>query len=164
MLDTFQLRISLSLAQYPDEIQVDGSCALSVRIGLKEAILLPSYENCQPIHGTRLGEEVMPRSNVSFKGGAWHINGPCPRDDHLEGEPLGQEALCTVRSNSTESANLTLMLRSRRKALEVVPEDPETDLSLLKQKILQLFLQKCQPSDTDGFITWGRGSLRRRHT
>jgi hypothetical protein len=160
--DTFQLRVSLSLAQYPDEIRLDESQDLSVRIGLKEATLIPHYENCQPIEGTRLGEEAMPRTNVIFKAGVWNISGPRPRDDHLDGWPLGQEPLCAIQCGGSGSAELTVTLRSRKKALDVVPDDPETDLSPLKQKILQLFLQKCQPSDTDGFVTWGRGSLRRK--
>jgi nucleoside phosphorylase len=157
--DAFEVVVSLSLGECPDELE-----GLSVVVGLKEVTLIPHYDQCKPLPGTRLGQQNRPHPNVKFRAGVWDIIGPRGQNNHLEGEPLGPNALCEIRPFNTRRASLTLVLRSSRQDLEVTSRDPSQPLSVCKQKILQAFLQKCQPRDADGMVIWAQGSVRWRTT
>ena len=57
---------------------------------------------------------------------------------------------------------MTLSLRSLKRGLEVVPDDPAQDISNNRAKFLQLFLQECQVSESDRMVTWSRSRLERK--
>ena len=151
----FPLQISLSFAECLDEID-DATLALT------EATLVPTWLGCRPAPGSRLGEGDNAHPNMRFGGGAWRIVGPRLVNNHLQGEPLGSEALCTIQCDGEADDNLTLTLRSGKRSLVVVPDQPEVDAAVVKQRVLQVLLQKCLPSDREGVVTWGRATLRRK--
>ena len=156
--NAFPLRISLSLAECPDNVE-----GHDVTLALKqdEVTLEPTYHACRPAPGSRVGEEGNEDANVDFKGGNWRIKRPHLPNGHLDGEPLGDKPLCTIITDGTTDDSLTLTLRSRHRALIVVPDEPGRGPQPLKDKVLQLLLQKSL-KDRTGFITWGRASLKRK--
>jgi hypothetical protein len=151
----FPLQISLSFAECPDELE-DATLALT------DATLIPTWQGCRPMPGSRLGEGENVHPHLKSGGGAWRIAGPTLGNNHLQGEPLGSDALCIIQCDGEPEDSLTLTLRSGKRALVVMPEQPDADAATVKQRILQAFLQKCLPSDREGIVTWGRATLRRK--
>ena len=150
----FPLRISLSFAEYADDVE-DATLALT------EATLIPTYQNCRPAPGTRLGEGATAADPIQFRGGVWRVHGP-RTGPHLDGEPIVEEPLCTIQCDGEPGDALSLTLRSGHRALVVIPNEPDTDANPVKQRILQALLQKCLPRDQEGVVTWGRATLRRK--
>ncbi|GEM_PF-5913174 len=149
--DSFLLQVSLSLAQSPDEIE-----GISLRLGLKAAQIVPAWTRCQPV-------ELMEVDHVTEAGGVFAVTGP--RDEasgHLAGRPLATTTLARIAPTGAGLPEVTLALRSRKRDLDVVPDDPDHDISINRAKILQLFLQECQVSDTDRMVTWSRARLQRK--
>jgi hypothetical protein len=151
----FPLHISLSFAECPDELE-------NATLALTEATLVPSYNGCRPVPGTRMNEGNIAPGNLLFRGGNWRINGPRLPNNHLQGEPILSDPLCTIQCDGSSEDSLTLTLQSGYRALVVVPDASTSDSSLLKQRILQVFLQKSLPRDNDGIVIWGRATLRRK--
>jgi hypothetical protein len=92
---------------------------------------------------------------MEFRGGVWRIVGPRLPNNHLQGEPLVTDALCTIQCDGDDEDSLTLTLRSGKRALVVVPEQPDADAAVVKQRVFQVLLQKCLPSDREGMVTQG---------
>jgi hypothetical protein len=147
--NSFLLQLSLSLARRPDEIE-----GLSVILGLRAAHLRLDHANCQP-RPTEEGPE-----HVKERGGVYAVTGPTV-EGYLQGRPLTNGTLVTMERTGVDAgaAKVTVSLRSRHRDLEVVPEDPDQDISAARAKILQLFLQECHVSETDRQIVWARASL-----
>lgn len=151
----FPLQISLSFAECPDEVE-------DVTLALTEATLIPTWQGCRPSLGSRLGEGDNNHPHMQFGGGVWRIAGPRLASNHLQGEPLGSDALCTMQCDGEAGDSLTLTLRSGKRALVVVPDQSNVDAAVVKQRVLQALLQKCMPSDREGIVVWGRATLRRK--
>ncbi len=133
-----------------------------VMLSLTEALLTPDFKGCRPVEGTKLGSPDKPHGNLYCPADVWHVRGPRVDKAHLEGEPAGADPLCAITCNGDDSDSVTLILRSSYRALSVVPEHRDTDPNLAKDKVLQALLQKCQQRDRDGFVVWGRASLKRK--
>ena len=151
----FQLRVSLSFAECPDELE-------DVTLALTDATLVPNYDGCRPLRGTRQGEGAPPDEPVLFRGGNWRINGPRLANGHLQGEPLGDYPLCTIECDGESDDSLTLTLRSGYRALVVIPDDSHNDPNPLRLRVWQALLQRCLTRDNDKVVTWGRATLRRK--
>jgi hypothetical protein len=148
--DTFHVQVSLSMAQSPDEIE--GFCVL---LGLRAAHLEPTYVACQPIGS-------VDNANIVDRAGLFEVTGPRKSYGHLSGRLLENGTLCILQRTGPELPAITLALRSRRRDLDVVPEDPQVDISAAREKILKVFLQDCHQVDADRFIVWGRATLKRK--
>ncbi len=149
--NSFLLQVSLSLAQRPDEIE-----GISLRLGLKSAQIVPSWTHCQPV-------ELLDQDHVIEAGGVFTVIGP--RDEasgHLVGRPLSTTTLAKIAPTGAGLPEVTLALRSRKRDLDVVPDDPDHDISINRAAILKLFLQECQVSDSDRMVTWSRARLQRK--
>ncbi len=148
---SFLLQVSLSLAQRPDEIE-----GISLRFGLKAAWIEPTWTHCHPV-------ELMDVDHVTEGGGVFTVTGP--RDeasDHLVGRPLSYATLAKMAPTGGGLPAVILALRSRKRDLDVVPDDSEHDISNNRAKILQVFLQDCLVSDADRMVTWSRSRLERK--
>jgi hypothetical protein len=151
------LQVSLSFSELEDVI--DG---YDIKLSLTDATVVPTYRGCSPAAGSRLGEERT-SDNLAFRAGIWQVTGPRPGDRHLGGISLGpSEPLCRLEMSGSPDDSVTLVLRSRPRALVVTSEDPNIPTNGIKEKILQIMLQKSQNKDDDGFIKLGRGNLRRK--
>jgi len=149
--NTFLLQASLSLAQMDDEIE-----DLPVRLGLKAAQLVPTWTDCQPAETPEL-------EHVEEKGGAFVVKGTNRSPEgHLTGKLLDRTTLASVEYRTNEPPSVRLDLRSRKLDLDVVPDDANRSLSNNRAKILQRFLQECQVSDQDRWVTWGTATLKRK--
>ncbi len=149
--NNFLLQVSLSFARRPDEIE-----GVSVRCGLKTARIVPSWTHCQPV-------EWMEQDHVTEAAGEITVNGP--RDEAsgpLVGRTLSNSALIRVAPTGGGLPAVTLSLRSLKRNLEVVPDDPAQDISNNRAKFLQLFLQECQVSESARMVTWSRSRLERK--
>ena len=149
--NSFLLQVSLSLAQRPDEIE-----GISLRLGLKAAQIVPSWTHCQPV-------ELPDQDHVTEAGGVFTVTGP--RDEasgHLVGRPLSNTTLAKVAPTGVGASAVTLTLRSRKRDLDVVADDPDHNISINRAAILKLFLQECQVSDSDRMVTWSRARLQRK--
>ena len=149
--NSFLLQVSLSLAQSPDEIE-----GISLRLGLKAAQIVPSWTHCQPV-------ELPDQDHVTEAGGVFTVTGR--RDEasgHLVGRPLSNTTLAKMAPTGAGASAVTLALRSRKRDLDVVPDDPDHDISANRAAILKLFLQECQVSDSDRMVTWSRARLQRK--
>jgi hypothetical protein len=153
------IRVSLSFAESEDMIEKCG-----VKLGVKDAMLVPTYEpGCAPERNSRAGEADNPNDFLALGSDVWLVIGPKPNREHLDGKPLGDDQpLLTLRVPGQETDGLSLTLRSKPKALVVIPDDPEDESRITKDKLLQLLLQRTQDPDNDGWITWGRARLRRK--
>ncbi len=161
--NSFPLRISLSFAECPDTVGDDRDGTLQdLTLALTDAILEPDYKGCRPAPGSAVGSEKNPHPNLEFKAGTWRVKGPRPHNIHLDGEPLSEDPLCTINTDGGLDDSLTLTLRSRYRALVVVPDEPGADASTLKHKVLQALLQKFPKRNQAGFVTWGKASLKRK--
>ncbi|HEY1933870.1 MAG TPA: hypothetical protein VGG99_17790 [Acetobacteraceae bacterium] len=147
--NSFLLPVSLSLAHYPDEIE-----DLSVRIGLKTAYLVPTMKGCQPA-------ETPDHEHLAESGGVFIVLGP-KQGALLAGKPLEKTTLATMEYTSGALPSVILELRSRRLDLEVVPDDPNHDISTNRARVLQRFLQECQVADDERRVVWCHASLRRK--
>lgn len=148
-MESFLLQLSLSLAQKPDEIEGFG-----VRLGLKAAHLQLDHINCVPLP-IEDGLDF-----VQDRGGVYPIVGPLLEPwKHLEGRPLANTTLLSMQRSGDGPAKVTVTLRSRKRDLEVLLDDPEHDLSDNKLKVLQAFLQECHVPDADRQIVWGKATL-----
>ena len=149
--NSFPLHVTLSLSQLPDEIE-----GFAVRLGLKAASLVPFMKHCQLM-------ELNEVDNIREGGGSFAVLGP--RDDMthtLAGRPLENTAIATVQYTTGAPPKIKMELQSRRRDLEVTPEDGSCDISAAREKILQVFLQECLVSDADRRVTWGRTTLKRK--
>lgn len=147
--NTFLLSVSLSLARYPDEIE-----DLSVQVGLKAAYLVPVTEGCQP-------SEIPAHEHIAESAGVFTVLGP-KEGALLTGKPLEKATLATMEYTTGARPSVALELRSRRLDLEVVPDNPQCNVSANRAKVLQRFLQECQVADEDRRVIWSRASLRRK--
>jgi hypothetical protein len=149
--DTFLLQVSLSMTQWADEIGNFG-----VRFGLRAAHLMPAYTNCQP---AQLGEV----DHIEERGGMFAVTGPrADPSDLLDGKPLIHTTLATMERTNDAPAEVKMSLRSRKRDLDVVPEDPNLDISPTKEAMLRTFLQECQIEDESRFVTWGCCTLKQK--
>ncbi len=149
--NSFLLQVSLSLAQSPDEIE-----GISLRFRLKAARIEPSWTHCQPVEGMEL-------EHVTAGAGVFTVTGPRDAESgHLVGDPLSNTTLARIAPTGGGLPEVTLALRSRKRDLDVVPDDPDHDISNNRAKILQLFLQECQVSDSERMVTWSRARLQRK--
>ena len=83
------------------------------------------------------------------------VTGPrADPSDLLDGKPLIHTTLATMERTNDASAEVKMSLRSRKRDLDVVPEDPNLDISPTKEAMLRTFLQECQIEDESQFVTW----------
>jgi hypothetical protein len=153
----FSLKIELAFGEALTWLEKD----YYVKLSLSGALLTPELSGCQPVEGTRLGTASNLHQHVVCLADVWHINGPRPVSTHLEGEPLGTEAICKIARNGHETDRLSLVLRSSYRMLLVKPERGDLGRNATRNKVLQILLQKSQKEE-DGFITWGEVQLKRR--
>lgn len=147
--NTFQLRVSLSLARYPDEIE-----DLPVQIGLRSAAITPDFTGCQPAEW-HLPETLKKNANTFTVLG--------PREGAvLDGTVMEQHTLATLEYTSGALPVVALQLRSRKVDLEVVPDDPHRSVENNRIKVLQRFLAECDVSAEDRQVTWSRARMVRR--
>ena len=153
------IRIAIAFAECEDMVEGQG-----ITLALTDAALLPAYAaGCAPELNTRAGEGENGCEGLVLRAGQWLVTGPRNDAGHLDGEPLdANQPLLTLRVPGQETDGLSLTLRSKPKALVVIPDDPEDESRITKDKLLQLLLQRCQPRDKDGWITWGRAGLVRK--
>lgn len=153
------IHVSLSFDEFPDMVENHG-----VTLALTEAALVPSYAaGCQPDRNSRAGESDNPKGGLETRAGQWIVSGPKNQAGHLIGEPLDEnQKLLNLRVTGADTDGVTLTLRSKPKSLVVIPDDPEDEARITKDKMLQLLLQRCQDKDKDGWIVWGRSRLRRK--
>lgn len=145
----FLLPVSLSLARYPDEIE-----DVSVQVGLKIAVLVPTWKGCQP-------SEIPEHAHLKLNADSFTVLGP-KEGALLDGKVLEKTTLAALEYTSGALPSVILELRSRRLDLEVVPDDARHDISLNRAKVLQRFLQECQVADEERRVIWCRASLRRK--
>lgn len=156
--NAFPLKIELSIGEWEDWVE-----GRYITLALTEASLNAVFRNCQPAENTQLGRKGNPHDNLEWRADVWRIEGPRPLpNQHLDGEPAGDEPLCTLICDGGPNDGVTLTLRSSYRGLAVMPRDHAADANVVKDKVLQVLLQKCQPKDPDGFITWGRATLKRK--
>ena len=119
---------------------VDG---LRVTYGIKTAILSLTMDGCEIRQGTRLGDHEASSPHVAAMGdGRWRIDGPKDGETLLR-KPLGDEALCTVEA-FPGGGELELHLECSRQDLHYVFDvDEGSEVSVTKQRILEVFLSKC---------------------
>ncbi len=146
--DTFQLRVSLSLATWPDEVD-----DIPLRIGLRNAWIVPAFAGCQP-REWHLPDALKRTANT--------LAVLEPREGPvLDGTVMEQHTLTTLEHTSGTRPAVTLELRSRKVDLAVVPEDPSA-VSVNRQKVLQRFLAECLVSEEERQVTWSRARMARR--
>ncbi len=153
------IRIAIAFAECEDMVEGQG-----ITLALTDAALVPSYAaGCAPELNSRAGEGENGCEGLVLRAGQWLVTGPRNEAGHLDGEPLdASQPLLTLRVPGQETDGLSLTLRSKPKALVVIPDDPEDESRITKDKLLQLLLQRVQASDKDGWITWGRAGLHRK--
>ena len=122
--NTFLLPVSLSLARYPDEIE-----DVSVSVGLKTAVLVPTWKGCQP-------SDVPEHEHLKQSAASFIVQGPKP-DGLLDGVVLDKSTLATMQPTSGARPSVVLELRSRRLDLEVVPDDPGQNISANRARVLR---------------------------
>jgi hypothetical protein len=154
----FALKLDLAFGEWEEWLDGDQYAMLA----LTNAVLIPAYKGCQPEEGTQLGRKPDSHPNLECPADAWRIKGPHPVGPHLAGEPTDGEPLCSIICSGDDTDSVTVALRSTERALEVVPCDRTIEANTAKAKVLQALLQACQPKDRDGYITWGRASLKRK--
>ncbi len=159
-LNLVDIRVALSFAECEDMVEGQG-----ITLALTDAALLPTYgPGCAPELNSRAGEADNECTGLTLRAGQWIVTGPRNEAGHLNGEPLdANQPLLTLRVPGQETDGLSLTLRSKPKALVVIPDDPEDESRITKDKLLQLLLQRTQDPDNDGWITWGRARLRRKN-
>jgi hypothetical protein len=87
-----------------------------------------------------------------------------PRDEatkFLSGKPLERATVATVEYTTGGLPAVTLELRSRKLDLAVEPE-AGADISALRAKVLQRFLQECQIEDSERRVVWSRVKMQRK--
>ena len=153
------IRIAIAFAECEDMVEGQG-----ITLALTDATLLPAYAaGCAPELNSRAGEGENGCEGLVLRAGQWLVTSPKNNAGHLNGEPLdANQPLLTLRVPGQETDGLSLTLRSKPKALVVIPDDPEDESRITKDKLLQLLLQRTQDPDNDGWITWGRARLRRK--
>jgi hypothetical protein len=152
--DLFHLRASLSLAEWADEVE-----GLGVKMQLRDAYLRPIERNCQI-------ESKNDPENAAWTGRVLKIIGPRNVPDQpLSGDALSHDLIATMRRTSVDQApSMTMELRSRQLDLMVTPENPPPDLTELRKKLLQRFIQTLSQTEGDSHVTWCRASLIGRPT
>ncbi len=156
--NAFPLQVELSIGEWED--WVEGQY---LTLALTDATLHSAFKSCQPAQNTQLGRPGNEHDNLEWRADVWRIKGPrLQLNHHLDGEPAGNEPLCTVICAGGPDDSLTLTLRSSYRALAVVPREHGADANVAKEKVLQALLQKCHQKEPDGFITWGRATLKRK--
>jgi hypothetical protein len=111
-------------------------------------------KGCQPA-------EIPDHEHLAESGGVFTLLGP-QEGALLAGKPLEKTTLATMEYTSGALPSVVLELRSRRLDLEVVPDDPDCDISANRARVLQRFLQECQAADEERRVIWCRASLRRK--
>ncbi len=118
---------------------VDG---LRVTYGIKTAVLSLTMSGCEIRRGTRLGDNAASSPHVASMGdGRWRITGP-KDGEMLIRKPLGDEALCTIEA-SPGAAAWSCTWNVRGKDLHYVFDVEDREISVAKQRILEVFLSKC---------------------
>jgi hypothetical protein len=149
--NTFQLRVSLSLALYPDEIDDQP-----ILLGLKQAQIVPRYTACVPAERHPFPDILRP-SGLNDT-----VLGPKSIEGLLDGIALDNATLATMNPTGNTLPKITLELQSRRSDLEVLQDDESRAISPNKHKAVQLFLQSCLIETTQGRVVWSHAELRRR--
>ena len=151
--NTFQLRVSLSLALYPDEIDDQP-----ILLGLKQAQIVPVYTACVPAERPAFPELL----KVSGANDA--VLGPKSQQGLLDGVVLDNALLATLNYGRADLPAVTLELHSRKSDLEVLQDDDTRAISANKQRAVQLFLQDCLIENRQGRVVWSQARLERRET
>jgi len=121
---------------------------------LRAAHLRLDPSNCQ---ARPIEDDV---EHIKERADMFDITSPKPAPvGHLEGRPLTNQRLVTMERTSTAPAKVTVSLRIRHRDRDVIPDDPDHDISAARAKILQAFLQECQVSENDRQIIWGKATL-----
>lgn len=149
--NTFQLRVSLSIALYPDEVENQP-----ILLGLKQAQIVPTYIACTPAERHPFPEVLRP-SGLNDT-----VIGPKSPEGLLDGVTLNNATLATMDHARAELPEIKLELHSRRSDLEVLDDDATRAISTNKKKALQIFLQTCLTETTQGRVVWSRARLKRR--
>jgi len=155
--NTFQLRVSLSINLYPDEIVIDDDYH-PILLGLKQAQIVPTYIACTPAERHAF-PEVLRASGLNDT-----VIGPKSPEGLLDGVALNNATLATMNHARADRPEIRLELHSRRSDLEVLRDDESRAVSPNKQKALQIFLQHCLTETTQGRVVWSRASLKHRGT
>lgn len=149
--NTFQLRVSLSLALYPDEIDDQP-----ILLGLKHAQIVPVYTACVPAERPAFPDLLKP-SGLNDT-----VLGPRSPEKLLEGVVLDNALLASMNYGRGDQPAVTLELHSRRSDLEVLQDDATRAISANKQRAVQLFLQTCLIENKQGRVVWSHARLQRR--
>ena len=156
--NVFPLKVELSIGEWED--WVEGQY---FTLALTEATLHSAFKGCQPAENSLLGRPNNEHDNLEWRADVWRIKGPrLPNSRHLNGESAGDEPLCTIICDGDPDDSVTLTLRSSYRTLAVVPREHGADANVARDKVLQALLQKCHQKEPDGFITWGRATLKRK--
>ena len=151
--NTFQLRVSLSLALYPDEIDDQP-----ILLGLKQAQIVPVHTACVPAERPPFPDLLKPSAANDT------VLGPKSREGLLDGTVLDNALLATMTYGRTDLPAVTLELHSRRSDLEVLQDDETRAISANKQKAVQLFLQNCLIENQQRRVVWSQARLQKRDT
>lgn len=149
--NTFQLRVSLSLAVYPDEIDDQP-----ILLGLKQAQIVPVYTACVPAERPAFPDRLKP-SGLNDT-----VLGPRSPENLLDGVVLDNALLASMNYGRGDQPTVTLELHSRRSDLEVLQDDATRAISTNKQRAVQLLLQTCLIENKQGRVVWSHGRLQRR--
>ncbi len=149
--NTFQLRVSLSLALYPDEIEDQP-----IILGLKQAQIVPVFAACVPAERPAFPDLLKP-SGLNDT-----VLGPRSQEGLLDGVVLDNALLAHMNPTDDKPPRVTLELHSRKSDLEVLQDDESRAISPNKQKAVQLFLQDCLIESRQGRVVWSRARLERR--
>lgn len=138
-------------------------------LALTSAMLVPQYVgSCEASYETRAGEPLNPSDHLIAGAVTWTVAGPKPDNaPHLNGRPLGpSQPLLDLRLSGSEEDGITVTLRSKKRALDVIPDDDTDPNRIAKDKVLKALMQKItdrgDTPDPDGWIVWGRSRLRRK--
>lgn len=151
--NTFQLRVSLSLALYPDEIDDQP-----ILLGLKQAQIVPVHTACVPAERPAFPDLLKPSAANDT------VLGPKSPEGLLDGTVLDNALLATMTYGRTDLPSVTLELHSRKSDLEVLQDDATRAISPNKQKAVQLFLQDCLIENKQGRVVWSQARLQKRET
>jgi hypothetical protein len=150
-INDFPLYVTLSLEQAPEQFG-----EYSIFYGLKAVYLFPTWTNCQPV-------ELNDVNYIVENGNMFKVLGPRDKaSGHIVGRPLANTSIATIQYTTGLLPEVTLALRSLRNDLDVIFVDPDQNISDIRRKVLEVFLQNCQVSDKDSWVNWGFAHLKRK--
>jgi hypothetical protein len=153
--NVFQLDATARFGLAPVEVKIEAEEPVAFKIGVRYAVLVPEYINCEL---TR--EQPDLPENVRCRVRQFEILGPL-ENGVLNGSALESLTIAELETTSSALPEVKIALKSRRLDLVVIADQGGSVISINRRRILETFLRNCSVSDEDSMITWSTSTLKR---